>query len=235
MTEQIQISAKNVGAIALPNFCPRCFWLKLKLKGFPFQIFPGIFSSIDSYSKKIIQSCFDKKELCPPWLSPLGPISGYINSPHYSKFFILDTKYDIKLTGSPDVVFTKPDKSFIIADYKTAKFTETQDELLPMYEVQLNAYALIGEQREIKPVSSLALIYTEPLTEDKDAEDSMNHREEGFALGFSAHIHTVVLNTKIIEPLLAKTREVYEMSSIPKGKEGCKDCKLIEALVKASS
>ncbi len=232
MSEQIQISAKNLGAIALPNFCSRCFWLKLKLKNLPFQIFPGIFSSIDSYSKKIIKFCFDRKGQCPAWLSQLGAIS-YIKSPHFSKFYIINEKYNIKLTGSPDAVFLRSDKSYLIADYKTARYTKTQDELLPMYEVQLNAYAVIGEQRDINPVSGLALIYTEPLTEESHAAEERSHREDGFSLGFSAYIHNVELNPEIIEPLLEKTREIFELPVIPKGLEGCKDCHLLEMLIEA--
>ena len=47
MNRQIQISAKNLGALALPAFCPRCFWIRMKCGGkLPYQIFPGIFSSI---------------------------------------------------------------------------------------------------------------------------------------------------------------------------------------------
>ena len=43
----IRISAKNLGKLALPDHCPRCFWLQLRI-GFklPFQVFPGIFSSL---------------------------------------------------------------------------------------------------------------------------------------------------------------------------------------------
>ena len=29
--EQIKISAKNLGQVALEDFCPRCFWIKLKM------------------------------------------------------------------------------------------------------------------------------------------------------------------------------------------------------------
>jgi len=45
---KLRISAKNLGELALSDFCPRCFWLKLHAKRLPFQIFPGIFSSIDA-------------------------------------------------------------------------------------------------------------------------------------------------------------------------------------------
>jgi len=51
---QFRISAKTLGELALPDFCPRCFWLKLHAKHLPLQIFPGIFSSIDAYTKRVV-------------------------------------------------------------------------------------------------------------------------------------------------------------------------------------
>lgn len=48
---EIKISAKNLGALAIPDACPRCFWIKNNIKSLPYQIFPGIFSSIDAYTK----------------------------------------------------------------------------------------------------------------------------------------------------------------------------------------
>ena len=91
MSNQIRISAKNLGALAMPDFCPRCFWLKLRMENkLPFQIFPGIFSSIDLYTKNIVHGWFDNHGCCPSWLSELGEIKGYINPPHYSKFKIVD-------------------------------------------------------------------------------------------------------------------------------------------------
>jgi hypothetical protein len=47
MSEPITISAKNLGAVAMPDFCPRCFWITMHAEGIPYQIFPGIFSSIE--------------------------------------------------------------------------------------------------------------------------------------------------------------------------------------------
>ena len=37
--EQVRISAKNLGAMALPDFCPRCFCLKPHARQLPFQNF----------------------------------------------------------------------------------------------------------------------------------------------------------------------------------------------------
>jgi len=150
MSNQIQISAKNLGELAMPSFCPRCFWLKRRLSNkLPFQIFPGIFN---------------------------------------------------------------------------------QDKLMPMYEVQLNGYALIGENCDYQPVSDLALIYMEPVTHADALNNEDNHREDGFAMGFAASIHKITLDLDIIPPLLARTREINEFSSAPDGSIGCKDCRLLEDL-----
>jgi len=53
----LHIPAKILDELALPDCCPRCFWLKLKAQNrLPFQIFPGIFSSIDAYTKRVVHA-----------------------------------------------------------------------------------------------------------------------------------------------------------------------------------
>lgn len=232
MPEQIQISAKDLGQVALPDFCPRCFWIKLKLRNrLPFQIFPGIFNSIDSYNKRIVHSWFDRHGSAPPWLSPLGEITRYREPPHHTSFRLLDSRSNILLTGSPDAVFVRRDGAHVIADYKTAKYTGTQDGLFPMYEAQLNVYARLGNELGLAPVASLALVYMEPTTDDSAAADDGNHRPDGFAMGFKANVHAVILNTSLIEPLLATTRELYDRSEPPVGRTGCKDCSKVQGMV----
>jgi hypothetical protein len=232
MSTQIRISAKNLGELALPSFCPRCFWLKLRLNNkLPFQIFPGIFSSIDSYTKNIIHAFFDTYGQFPIWLGDLGELVSYRKPPHYSKFNICDSESNVLLTGSPDGVFVRPDNSHLIADYKTAKYTGKQDQLMPMYEVQLNAYAVIGEQCGLSPVSRLALIYMEPVTHADAVVDSNNHRDDGFAMGFTAHVHTIELSLNTIPSLLAQVRQIYEMVRPPEGHTNCGDCHAVEKLI----
>ena len=100
-----------------------------------------------------------------------------------------------------------------------------------MYEVQLNSYALIGEQCGLHPVTDLALIYMEPQTDMETAcKDSSNH-DKGFSMHFHAGIHRVILDTEMIYPLLARVREISELESAPAGCSGCKDCALLESLV----
>jgi len=233
MDGQLRISAKNLGELALPNFCPRCFWIKQRAAGkLPFQIFPGIFSSIDSYTKKLIHGYVDGHAGFPGWLGELGGLTGYLEPPHFTRFRTLDEPSGVILHGTPDGVFTRRDGSYLIVDYKTAKFTGGQDRLLPMYEVQLNAYAAIGERSGlVAPVSGLALIYMEPVTHEQAASDAGNQRPDGFAMGFAAHIHPVALEPDVIPTLLKRVAELVSLENPPAGRPGCEDCARLSGLL----
>ena len=232
MPSKIRISAKSLGALALPSFCPRCFWLQMHLEGKPpFQIFPGIFNTIDAYGKRLIHGWFDRHGAPPAWLGPLGEIRRSRKPPHYTKFFAKDTDSGMVLWGSADAVFEMNDGSFTIGDYKTAKFTAKQDELFPMYEVQLNAYAYIGERCGFKPVSKLALIYTEPITTDASIGTDSNLTDDGFLMGFGVNILDVSILPDLVPQLLRKARSILDLESPPEGEDRCKDCEALARLV----
>ena len=229
----IRISAKTLGQLALPTFCPRCFWLQRKLENkLPWQIFPGIFASIDSYSKKITNVYWDKHDLVPPWLKGFGDLARPVPVPSHTTFFIVDPETGIRLTGTPDEVFRMSNGFFFIADYKTARFTEHADSLLPMYEVQLNAYALIGRQHGFDPMAGLGLVYYEPKTDLSEEWLDSVVRADGFLMPFVAKLLPLRLEPdKMIPPLLRKAKEILDLATPPKGLDGCKDCQRVDALV----
>jgi len=229
------ISAKTLGQLALPGFCPRCFWLAMNAESLPFQIFPGIFGSIDSYGKNVVHGWFDRHGKPPEWLEPLGDIRTYKNPPHYSKFAVLDEATSILLRGTPDGIFLMQDGSHTIIDYKTAKFTAYQDDLFPMYEAQLNAYAFIGERLDLKPVSKLALVYTEPVTDRAAAADDSNLTPDGFRMGFTARILDVQIKPDLVTRLLKTASEIFQSASPPAGIDGCEDCAALASLLRLAS
>lgn len=226
----MMISVKNLAEVALPDFCERCFWVKLK-SGFrlPYQIFPGIFNSIDAYTKKIVQGYFDKEQELPRWLCDVGEVVGYIQPPHYSKFSYHDAATDITVRGTPDAIYVCADATHVIGDFKTSRYTSTAESLFPLYVAQLNGYALIGEHQGLLP-SKLALIYMEPLTDEAAAAQEMYENIDGFALRFAARLVDVPLHTSIIHPLLATTRKLYERSFPPERRADCKNCTLVSEL-----
>jgi len=230
-SETIQISAKNLGNLAMPNCCPRCFWLKLNCK-LPYQIFPGIFSSIDSYTKKITWGYYRRFNSLPDWFKPFGDFARPVKAPGRSVFFVEDKETNVKLTGIPDDIFQKKDGSYFIVDYKTSRFTENQDALLPIYRVQLNGYALIAEKCGLKPVSGIGLVYYEPplgSTVD-DLEQSL--LDDGFRMPFRTHLLKLELRPKeMVSPLLKKVRAIADLTKPPTGNSSCTDCQKLEDLI----
>jgi hypothetical protein len=215
----------------MEDFCPRCFWVAQHVHGkLPYQMpMPGIFISIDRYGKNLIHSHFDAQQRLPAWYPDIGVVSGYVppESLHWSKFFADDGETNIHLRGEPDDMFRMRDRSFHIVDYKTAKATVRQDELLPLYRIQLNAYAYICAhgRRKFSPVSGLSLIYTEPQTDFRADTHPEVMRGEGFALHFAAKLERVELDPEgMIPPLLREARAIYDQQPAPRGKLGCEDC-----------
>ncbi len=229
----LRISGKVLGQVALDDdFCQRCFWIKLHCQQhLPYQVFPGIFSSIDAYSKRITNSHYKKHGRLPQWFDALGTLGQPIAVPHHSKFNFMDSKTGVLLTGAPDEMFKRPDASLFIVDYKTARLSEHQDRLHELYAVQLNSYAVIAEKTGMGNVSGLALIYYEPVTSvGADDVDSVV-APDGFAMRFTAKVLPVELALEKIPPLLAKVRAIYDLPVAPDGKTDCKDCVLLNNLM----
>ncbi len=225
-----QISAKTFGMLALRPHCPRCCWIKLKCK-LPYQKFPGIFSSIDSYTKKVVHGYMDQHRSAPTWLQDIGNITGYIDPPHYSKFQIPLKDYGLLMTGVADVIFTLKDGTICIADYKTATFSKAQGILMPQYQVQLNGYAMIAEKIGLGKISKLALIYMEPQTTEHDATAKDNNHNNGFKMNFQANIVNVELAPdKFLSPVIKKARKLLDLNIPPQSTANCKECNLLMQL-----
>ena len=232
MIAPIKISAKNLGYTALADFCPRCYWIKLRTSHrLPWQTFPGIFSSIDSYTKHCIHHIIDGYKdnpydsPLPRWMDEIGKINKYETVPHWSKNKYEDTKSNIILSGAPDDILIRADGSKVIPDWKTAKHTDTQDQLLPLYQVQLNVYAILNGDVN----TDLCLVYMEPWTEKVAACDNIT--VTGFKMAFSAVVVPVVNDRSVVRRALQLTRDIYELEKPPDSRTGCKDCDNLDKII----
>jgi hypothetical protein len=230
----LTISAKDLAQYGSDKFCPRCGWVRLHVKQLPFQIFPGIFSTIDRYNKLIIESYFEREQSLPAWLGQLGEVKTYIPAPHWSKFSVADADTGITLRGEADGIFRMADGSHTIVDYKTAKYTAGQGALFEVYEAQLNGYAYIGERLALSPVSQLALIYMEPATDASTAQTPHLVNELGFSMGLKATVVPVeVKPDQVIPALLRRAGELNDMPSPPDGHPARNDCRRLDDLVRS--
>ncbi len=230
VSESLRISGKTLGELAMPDFCARAFWVGLRLERLPFQIFPGIFSSIDAYTKKMTRLYHARHQTLFAWLTAAGLDGAPIAVPHHTKFRVSDLENNILLTGAPDEMLRLRDGAYAILDYKTARFTNTQDHLLSLYQIQLNAYAYIAEHAGFSPVRRLALIYFEPRTDIADSDLDALIQPDGFALRFGGNLKEIELNLNLIPPLMARARQIYDLPAPPPS-DGCKNCAAFEAII----
>lgn len=229
-TKEVKIAAKTLAQLNMPDFCPRCFWIKHNIKKLPFQTFPGIFSSIDAYTKRVMHTWFDKHGEAPPWLPVLDGVTGYLKVPHWSKFKLLDDKTGITVSGVMDDLFSHKGGTYIIPDYKTAKFTASQDKLFPLYQAQLNGYRWIHEGLTGETVSSLPMIYCEPQTSNDDCEEHI-YRDDGFMMGFKVHVIQAEISDRLIPAMLSLAKDIIEMPQPPHNIDDCKDCENLDNLI----
>ena len=225
------IGVKDLGNLVLPDFCPRCFWYERHYGPFPSR-FPGIFNVLDSISKKsVTRSLFQRKKL-PNWLKFSDIVRevdleeiGTVEKRYNRKYLVArHKKSDWILRGDPDVVFELKDGSLHIVDFKTARFTSRQDELFPLYEVQLNGYTVLAHK---KPVSKLSLVYCEPKSELLD--------DINFRLEFTIKIVDINLNPKKLFDLLTKAREIVDLKEPPQARPNCKDtCFYIDKIINST-
>ena len=224
----LRISASNLGLFDLEDFCERCAWLLLKMGNkFPFRRpFPGILFYADRQQKDAVHAYFDKNHKPPKWFGDFSDAEDCLET---GKLVYTDPESGVELRGAPDLVTVLPDGSLAVIDYKTARHKEGKDILLPKYKAQVNAYAYqLTHQEEGNKVSKGGLIYYQIRT-DYDDDELLDLVTKD---GLDAHFHAApaVLNLdpeKIVTALLKKTRELFDLRTPPKGREGCKDCELL--------
>jgi len=167
----------------------------------------------------------------PPWISGRWSNARPLPTPHHSRFWMRDKETDIVLTGVPDLMVGCPRNRLAILDLKTARFSDHQDGLLPMYQVQLVGYALISESISLGQVTNLGLVYCEPPEcEVNDGLDALVNNA-GFQMPFRATTLPIELDRGMIPPLLRRAKTIMDMEEAPAGTPGCKECGLVEKMV----
>ena len=230
----LTISATELGYYASFGFCPRCAWVRLHIKDLPFQSFPGIFSSIDRYNKLLVRNHFLREDRPPEWLSAIGNAVEYVEPPHWSAFKAADPDTGVTLRGEADAIFRLDDGSYAIADYKTTRYNPAYRSMFRAYRAQLNAYAYIGERLGFSPVSRLALVYMEPVTQEEAAQEPGLVHQKGFTMDFHARVVPVDLEPgRLLPPLLRRAARIHEMQTPPPGRKNCKDCEALGRLLEA--
>jgi hypothetical protein len=198
----------------------------------PYQIFPGIFSSLDSYQKKVIHQYIDRNEKLPQWLSTLGEIQGYKPCPSSRKFRVLDKDTNILLTGRWMIYFfyrTGRILSWII------RLPNSQKIRMPYYPYtpfnSMGMPILQSVQAFLRYLNWYWYIWNLLPTEEEASRDEY-FTTDGYLMKFMPQIHPIPLDESQLHPLLHKVRELCDLAQPPEGREGCENCRLVDKLVR---
>mgnify|MGYP001160780903 FL=1 len=228
----ITISATELGNYATRYSCLRCAWVRMHIKDLPYQAFPAIFSSIDSFTKNVIATYFDKYSSLPDWLGEIGNVTENIKPPNWRKFHRTDETTGITVRGEADAIFRLADGSYVIADYKTSRYNPDRKSTLLSYQMQLNAYAWISESYGYNPINHLYLIFMEPESQKEYASSNSSISQTGIALGFKSNIIEVDRRPeKLIPTALSKVHSVSKMKTPPDSGNRCRDCSKLDQMI----
>lgn len=232
MSKELAITPRNLGAISLPRYCPKCFRFLLDLKFQPpFKSFgAAIFNDAQKSQEAIIGYYLAKDGRLPKAFAPFCDCAERAEFPrHWSKFSYVH-KSGVKLYGAPDEIFVRADGSLCVVDLKTAHFRGDDDPFHSQYVTQVVGYANIAEGLELGKVTLGGLLYWDART-DNVIERPSDHFESGTLwMPFKPKGQEVEIDYKILDPLLTEAKKVWEAKDVPEGREDCDDCKKRELL-----
>jgi hypothetical protein len=226
---EIRISPSKIGALCVPDACERCFWLLLRLKfKSPFSWpMPGVMFALDSHQKQLVRVILSQKKTLPGFFGPFRDATELIGAESVSGFH---TGTGLTLFGKPDLVLKNAKGDLAVLDNKTAKRQPADHPLTAKYVVQTNFYGYLLEQSDAsQKVSKVGILNYEyaPLS---DKEILKNTDEDSCWTRFDPVVTEVDYDPeRIVVPVLEHVSELIDQTGIPSGKEGCRDCKLLES------
>jgi hypothetical protein len=217
-----KISATNLAALALDNFCPRCFWMKARL-GFksPFAMFPKIFNDLDGYQKSFTKMYWETHRVLPPWLAEMGEVESVVQVPEYGKFCAMHPS-GVMISGVPDQIWRLKSQKLLIPDYKTSR--PHGDAMFASYKFQLSVYAWISPRFGVGEVEKTCLLYYEPMTMQSELSQMSYGKTEVEGINLQFRPFLLKIEPLPIDELVLKAKALAEQEQMPDPYQFCKEC-----------
>lgn len=103
-----------------------------------------------------------------------------------------------------------------------------------MYQIQLVGYAMIAESLAMGTVEALGLVYGEPPPNDDNNGLDALVDDCGFSMPFKATALPIEIDRSMVPPLLKRAKAILDMETPPEGRDGCKDCRMVEEMARIS-
>lgn len=222
-----RVSPSQLGALASPEACRRCYYLLLrsnfkKVHGFPM---PGVMHGLDKCEKQVAAATLSILNGLPEFYGPFRSATRVLPIKRVSAHH---KETGVNVYGNPDLVLSSNDGTVMVLDNKTASPKDETHPLFLNYRAQLNIYGYALEYgTDALSVSRLGLLHYEyEPVEDEDAVELIS--DEGIRVPFKATVIEVPYDPKtILTPLLTEYRELLEMESPPASTSDCADCDLL--------
>ncbi len=248
-----QISAKDLGGLAVDGACERCFWIRRHVKPLPYQMFPGVFTILADALKAQAHLYTDEHVgQAPPWLKDYGERGRYSTMRmDWRVFQYIFPEIGAVLTGMPDDIWepegewvpvagggevrtnplSVPSPQKTIIDYKVSRAKGADDPFFPVYQVQLAGYALIANSLPVEsgygPITRGALVYFDPA----DTAFLGSGDKSGGLFAFQASVVDVPVRDSVdVLALLRRAKRIYDLPEPPAGAPKCKDCLCVAKL-----
>ena len=166
----------------------------------------------------------------PKEFSPFCDIKSRAEFPKRWSKFRYQHKSGVILYGIPDEIFTLADGSLCVIDHKTAMNKGREDPFLPIYNSQVVGYSDIAENGlRLGEVTKAGLFYWEVLREDTISDPSGHYEKGKVWVSFFPKPLEFDVDYAFLDPLLKEAKKLWRSDSAPDGREGCKDCRKVEA------
>jgi hypothetical protein len=183
--------------------------------------------ALDSHQKQLVRVILGQKKKLPEFFGPFRDATELLDVESVSGFH---AGTGLALFGKPDLVLKNAKGELAVVDNKTAKRQPAEHPLTAKYVVQTNFYGYLLEQSEsAKKVSKVGILnYEFAALSDKDI--LKNTEDDHCWTRFNPVVTEVAYDPEtIVVPVLEHVRELINQTGIPSGKEGCRDCKLLES------
>jgi hypothetical protein len=233
MSEELAITPRNLGAVNLATYCPRCFKYLLHQRFHPpFNSFgAAIFSDMQKSQEAVIGYHLAKNGRLPKELSPFCNCVARTDFPHSWQNYGYQHKSGIRLYGAPDEIFDCDDDTICVIDLKTAHVKEKADPFYPQYQCQVIGYADIAENGlGLGKVSKGGLIYWEAQLGDVQKNPSAHYSQGALSVDFTPATKEIEIDYSVIDKAIKEAKKIWNTRGVPEGRAKCTDCKKLDLL-----
>lgn len=224
-----RFSPSRIGVLAVPDFCPKCFYLLSKLsfkKPFDFGT-PYVMQLLDKLQKRVASFALREDSHLPKFFGKFKDAVAVIPVDYLSCYH---PETHIQLFGYPDLVFEFLDGMLGILDNKTAFAKKEGEPLFYSYRAQLCIYRYMMEHgANPRKVSRLGLLHYEFFDWDED-EMPDSYNDQDFLARFRPRCVDIDIegSDELVESLLRRLREFLDMTEAPEGNKECCECAIVQ-------